>query len=222
MIEPPEQNSTRSLTGLLSSAAIIGMHDTATHRWHQEAPEPRSVNVGFAANASAADSLLEIIRSQHATNFLLWHIEDEARRPGATDADLARVKRTIDSTNQLRNDLAERCDEFLLAQLKNISTTAELHSETPGMMIDRLSILALRIYHTQEEIDRQDAPEGHIERNQKRLAILIEQRQDLAACLDRLWLQTLECKRRFKLYRQLKMYNDPTLNPSVYRDRKQD
>jgi hypothetical protein len=84
-------------------------------------------------------------------------------------------------------------------------------------MIDRLSILALKIYHTREEAERAGAPAGHAERNLERLAILEEQRADLAACLDALWRETLAGTRRFKLYRQLKMYNDPSLNPAIYR-----
>jgi hypothetical protein len=85
-------------------------------------------------------------------------------------------------------------------------------------MIDRLSILALKIYHTRAEAERLGAPLGHAARNLERLAILEEQRCDLAACLDRLWHETLKGTRRFKLYRQLKMYNDPSLNPAIYRD----
>jgi hypothetical protein len=84
------------------------------------------------------------------------------------------------------------------------------------MIIDRLSILALKIYHTREEAERADAPAGHAERNRQRLAILEEQRADLAGCLDALWQETLIGTRRFKLYRQLKMYNDPSLNPAIY------
>ncbi len=83
-------------------------------------------------------------------------------------------------------------------------------------MIDRLSILALKIFHTQEEIERPSAPAGHQERNRERLALLIEQRNDLVQCLDRLWQEVLAGTRRFKIYRQLKMYNDPTLNPAIY------
>jgi hypothetical protein len=86
-------------------------------------------------------------------------------------------------------------------------------------MIDRLSILALKVFHTREEIDRPNAPAGHRDRNRDRLALLTEQRNDLAACLDQLWLDVLAGKRRFKIYRQLKMYNDPTLNPAIYSTR---
>ncbi len=85
------------------------------------------------------------------------------------------------------------------------------------MIIDRLSILALKIYHTREEAERPDAPPGHAERNRERLEILERQRADLAGCLDQLWRETLQGARRFKMYRQLKMYNDPSLNPAIYR-----
>lgn len=84
-------------------------------------------------------------------------------------------------------------------------------------MIDRLSILALKIYHTREEAERPDAAPSHIERNRERLEILLEQRSDLVGCLAELWQETLAGSRRFKLYRQLKMYNDPALNPAIYR-----
>jgi hypothetical protein len=98
---------------------------------------------------------------------------------------------------------------------------AELNSESPGLMIDRLSILALKIYHTREEAERAGAPAGHAARNLERLKILEEQRQDLAGCLEALWRETLSGTRRFKLYRQLKMYNDPSLNPAIYHERSQ-
>jgi hypothetical protein len=98
-----------------------------------------------------------------------------------------------------------------------LNPEAELHSESPGLIIDRLSIMALKIYHTREEAQRTDAPPGHAERNHDRLIILEEQRADLAGCLDQLWRETLKGTRRFKIYRQLKMYNDPSLNPAIYR-----
>jgi hypothetical protein len=93
---------------------------------------------------------------------------------------------------------------------------APLNSETPGLIVDRLSILSLKIYHTREEVERLHAPEGHSARNSERLAILEKQRRDLAGCLDVLWKEVLSGKRRFELYRQLKMYNDPALNPAIY------
>ena len=93
---------------------------------------------------------------------------------------------------------------------------AELHSESPGLMIDRLSILALKLFHTREELTRAHAPAGHAQRNEQRLRILTEQRTDLQGALERLWRRVLASERGFKVYRQLKMYNDPSLNPAVY------
>jgi hypothetical protein len=194
---------------MLSAPEIVEAHDRLTSVWHQ----------GPAFDEGASD-WLKAIAGQHRANFDLWHIEDEARTPGATDAELAGVKRRVDSTNQRRNDLAEELDRLLLAYLEPQllpAADAPLNSESPGLIIDRLSILALKIYHTREEAERLQAPQGHCERNRNRLAILEEQRADLAGCLGALWRETLAGTRRFKLYRQLKMYNDPTLNPAIYR-----
>jgi|GEM_PF-31062 predicted DNA-binding protein (MmcQ/YjbR family) len=199
-------------SGMIFSAAEIAQkHDRFTTHWHEQRP-------GLPPESYGA--FLDTVIAQHQANFELWHTEDKARIPNATDHDIAEVKRAIDRINQRRNDLAERCDELLLDHLRTRNLPnpgAELNSESPGLMIDRLSILALKLFHTQEEIERKDAPEGHAERNRQRYAILKEQRDDLVDCLDRLWQQTLAGQRRFKLYRQLKMYNDPALNPAVYR-----
>jgi hypothetical protein len=196
---------------MLSAEEIVSQQDRETRAWHQ-------AEAGAAKPGSCTD-WLNLVSGQHRANFELWHIEDEARVPGATDAEIAAVKRRVDSTNQRRNDLAEGLDSALLAWLaaRDLpNPAAALHSETPGLMIDRLSILALKIYHTREEAERANAPEGHAQRNLDRLAILEEQRADLAACLDALWGEILAGTKRFKLYRQLKMYNDPSLNPAVY------
>jgi hypothetical protein len=379
---------------MLSATEIVSLHDRLNQAWHAEDDGLDDGDVG--------GDWLRLVARQHRANFDLWHIEDEARTPGATHAELAGVKRRIDQTNQRRNDLAEQLDRALLewlsgvsggnagdgetdasgakargnlaghnvraeartlhvsdfsagdvasgdesaagakapddfephaARLKSCPDTpasdeklvqtgndglvqagseefvqtgdqklvqagneqlvqtgseefvqtgsdglvqtgneqlvqtgseefvqtgsegsvqagnegfvqtgnqklvqagneglvqngincrlpnpdAPLHSESPGLIIDRLSILGLKIYHTREEAERAEAPAGHAERNRERLAILEEQRADLAHCLDQLWRDTLAGTRRFKLYRQLKMYNDPSLNPAVYR-----
>ena len=209
---------------MLSADRIVELHDRQTQMWHNDQYLPASDPV--PESPLDDDSALEpnhrwlsTVRRQHRANFDLWHIEDEARSPGATDADLADVKRRIDCTNQLRNDLAEELDRILLEWLEPRdlpNQKAPLNSESPGLIIDRLSILALKVYHTGEEARRADAPLGHTERNGERLAILEVQRADLARCLDDLWRETLGGTRRFKLYRQMKMYNDPDLNPAVY------
>ena len=207
----PAPSPTKGKTRVISAEQIVNLQDRETRALHgaAEATPPEGESDWLAA-----------VRRQHQANFELWHIEDEARAPGATDAELAGVKRRVDSTNQRRNDLVEELDRALLAWLEPSGLpngAAEVNSESPGLMIDRLSILALKIYHTSEEAERADAPQGHAARNRERLAILEEQRADLAACLDALWRETLAGTRRFKLYRQLKMYNDPSLNPAIYR-----
>lgn len=200
------------LSRLLSADAVVALHDRLTKLWHQpqrdREPEPDYERV-----------LMEAIAELHLANFELWHIEDQARAPRASDRQIAELKRSIDRTNQRRNDLMERCDSVLLEALKPEglpAVNAELHSESPGLILDRLSILALKIYHTREEIERPNAPEGHAKRNRERLAVLETQRTDLAGCLDRIWRHVVAGERRFKIYRQLKMYNDVTLNPAMY------
>jgi hypothetical protein len=196
---------------MLSATQIVDLHEQLAVRWH---------DVPDIVDEPSHGDWLERVAGHHRANFELWHIEDEARAPGATDAELAGVKRRVDSTNQRRNDRAEVLDRLLLEWLAPRGLPnheAPLNSESPGLIIDRLSILSLKIYHTREEAERAGAPAGHAERNRERLAILEEQRADLAGCLDALWQETLAGTRRFKLYRQLKMYNDPSLNPAVYR-----
>jgi hypothetical protein len=217
---------------MFSANEIVTLQDHRSGSWHQGPVDPAEAM--FPAPPLPSQELspdlvlptpwpadwLRAVCCQHRANFELWHIEDEARRPNASDAELASVKRRVDATNQRRNDLAESIDRQLLAwlQLRNLpNASAPLHSESPGLIIDRLSILSLKIFHTREEAERSDAPAGHVERNQGRLAILLEQRADLAHCLESLWQETVAATRRFKLYRQLKMYNDPALNPAIYR-----
>lgn len=194
---------------MLSGKDILRLHDEDTRRWHTALPHFRG----------EPEDLKAAVEQQHFANFELWHEEDKARTPGAQDHEIAAVKRIIDQLNQRRNDLMERCDGFALEELakRNLPRPdAPLHSESLGLMIDRLSILALKIYHTEKEIERPNAPAGHAERNRERLATLIEQRNDLANALDALWEDVLAGRRRFKIYRQLKMYNEPSLNPLIY------
>lgn len=203
---------------------IASLQDRLTRDWHEAEAGASSLAQDepgeISSEEKAGREWLELVTRQHLANFNLWHIEDEARAPGASDAALAAVKRRIDLTNQQRNDLVENLDRTLLDWLdarRLPNPEAPLHSETPGLIIDRLSILSLKIYHTREEAERKHAPPGHETRNRERLAILERQRRDLAGCLNDLWRDILAGRLRFELYLQLKMYNDPTLNPSIYR-----
>jgi Protein of unknown function (DUF4254) len=193
---------------MLEADSITRLHQTLTLAWH----EP----VLSSAADLPADPFLNLVAAQHRENFDLWHEEDKARDPQASDAEIARVKHAIDRLNQRRNDLVEKMDEWLLANLPEQNPAAALHSETPGLIIDRLSILALKIFHTRIEAQRDTAPESHRQRNAARLTLLEQQASDLAECLGALVAQVADGTRRFKLYRQMKMYNDPDLNPVVY------
>ena len=195
---------------MLDAAFITRMHDETTEAWHRPHHEKQMSSTGIT----------ELIRAQHRANFDLWHEEDKARDPEATDPQIAEVKRSIDRLNQRRNDLVEQIDTEILAKFEEpirCNPRAPLHSETPGMMIDRLSILALKIFHTAEESRRGSATETHRQRNRQRLALLQEQRSDLSQALNTLFEDLADGRRRFKLYRQMKMYNDPELNPAIYK-----
>jgi hypothetical protein len=162
------------------------------------------------------------IEDNHRCNCLLWDEEDLARRRSVPDAAIAANKRAIDGYNQQRNDAIEQIDEALLnllGETKN-NERAKLNSETPGAMIDRLSILSLKIHHMRLQTLRSDVDRAHIDSCEAKLNRLIEQRADLAACLDRLLAEAERGETRFKVYRQFKMYNDPALNPALYGESK--
>ncbi len=180
-------------------------------QWHEELPQDDS---------SESADFLSLVSAQHQVNFELWHQEDLARDPDVSDSKIAGVKRAIDVLNQRRNDLIEQLDQFLVNVLsrENVNTTdqTELNSETPGSMIDRLSINALKIYHMNEEIQREDVAESHRKKCFGKLSVLQEQREDLRQCLDKLLVDLSAGKKRLKVYQQMKMYNDESLNPVLY------
>lgn len=177
--------------------------------WHQAESNPPST------------SLLDLVQEEHRRNFELWHEEDKAREPHVSDALIAAVKRSIDRLNQQRNDLIEKLDEFLLAELNRRKvipdTCADFNSETPGSIIDRLSILSLKIYHMREQTERLDATREHILKCNDRLKVLLLQHSDLTAAFQKLCDALFSGKKQMKIYRQFKMYNDPDSNPAIYR-----
>jgi hypothetical protein len=155
-------------------------------------------------------------------NYLLWHEEDKARRTDVDDSAIATVKRAIDKFNQQRNDLIEKLDESILAELAKTlpePNTDRINSETPGSIVDRISIMSLKIYHMDEDSRRDDIDAEHRQRSLHRLAVLKLQRHDLYGALAVLLDDYRAGNKRMKLYKQFKMYNDPSLNPELYRAR---
>jgi hypothetical protein len=157
----------------------------------------------------------EWIAANHRYNGLLWLEEDRARRVDVGPEAIAASKRLIDRYNQRRNDAVEALDETLLAGLAGVGREpgARLSSETAGAMVDRLSILALKIHHMRLQASRNDAGLEHVRTCTLKLERLIAQRADLASCLDALLADAQAGRAYFKIYRQFKMYNDPALNP---------
>jgi hypothetical protein len=189
---------------LINAEAIVRRQIEWTRLWH-EAPTRPKVGEPWPA-----------IECNHRMNFDLWHAEDAARRDDLGSASVRDAKRAIDRCNQLRNDAIEQLDAWLLSRLPAGRPDAPLHSETPGMMVDRLSILALKIFHMRVESARPSATAEHRGKCFSKCARLVEQQADLQRCLQLLVAELQSGARQYKLYRQFKMYNDDSLNPQLY------
>lgn len=147
-----------------------------------------------------------------------WHLEDIIRDPLIDPVHALEIKRWIDRSNQERTDLVEQIDAYFLGKFEAVKPLADakINTESPAWAIDRLSILAVKIYHMNEEVGRDDAPRAHIEACARKLGVLLEQRIDLSAAIDELLLEIGTGQKYMKVYKQMKMYNDPSLNPVLY------
>ena len=160
---------------------------------------------------------LTLVEENHAFNYQLWHAEDRARREDMGFEFVYQAKREIDHCNQQRNNRMELMDEWLFNALHPApTTTCPVHSETPGMMIDRLSILALKAYHMALQIQRTDVDATHKKNCLIKLNTIEQQQEQLQHCLHDLLQAVTNHTRTFRVYHQFKMYNDPTLNPELY------
>ena len=148
-----------------------------------------------------------------------WHLEDLIRDPHINPLDALSLKRRIDRSNQDRTDLVEQIDSYFLHQYSdvNVQPDARINTESPAWAIDRLSILALKIYHMKEQVERVDADEAHRERCRSKLAVLLEQQRDLSTAIDQLLDDIASGRKYMKTYRQMKMYYDPSTNPVLYK-----
>lgn len=147
-----------------------------------------------------------------------WHLEDIIRDPNIDFKDALALKRRIDKSNQDRTDLVEKIDSYFLTLYKDVKPIegATINTESPAWAIDRLSILALKIYHMSQEVNRQEATPDHIAKCQAKLNVLLEQREDLTTAIDQLLKDIEKGGKYMKVYRQMKMYNDPDSNPILY------
>jgi len=202
---------------------VIALHDRllAADGWPQAEPD------------TPAAPLWVWVQNNHRHNCLLWAEEDLARRQTVADSEIAANKRAIDRFNQARNDATERIDELLLVALKlvdeasarsdaprsTVPAGARLNSETAGSMIDRMSILALKVRAMRDQTLRRDVDEGHRDASRIKLERLEQQRRDLGDCLDSLMADAMAGRAYFKVYRQFKMYNDPRFNPALVSER---
>lgn len=189
-----------------SAPDIAALQTDLTARWHSTPP------------AASGDGFAQLVQQNHLRNFQLWHEEDIARRDDLGFESVYRAKRNIDRFNQERNNFIEEMDKAIVATLSPATSGCPRNSETPGMMIDRLSILALKEYHMHEETVRADASPQHREKCSEKLARIRVQRADLTHCLAELFDDVVARRRTFSVYFQFKMYNDPALNPQLYRN----
>ena len=186
------------------AAAICALQSAKTVEWHDKPFAP------------SQDGFLGLVESNHHCNFELWHEEDKARRDDMGFEYVYRAKRAIDAWNQRRNNFIESMDRWLVEHVQPPLQGVPMSSETPGMMIDRLSILALKEFHMAEESVRESAPAAQREQCAAKLAVIRRQRGDLATALQALIDDCRAGRRGFSVYYQMKMYNDAALNPQLY------
>jgi hypothetical protein len=150
-----------------------------------------------------------------------WHYEDIIRDPHIDPVEALALKRRIDKSNQDRTDLVEEIDSYFRQEYSNVKVLpdARLNTESPAWAVDRLSILALKIYHMREQVERKDASAEHIAKCEAKLNILLEQQKDLSLAIDQLLEDIAEGRKYMKVYRQMKMYNDPATNPILYKNK---
>ncbi len=197
---------------MIDVKAITDLHKETVQQWHK-----REIYNHY-------ERFLNVVCRQHQRNFQLWHEEDIARSLDVSDMELAGVKRRIDQFNQQRNDFIERLDDCIIQDLQQRHIVADLqarlNTETPGSVIDRLSILALRIFHMHEQTDREDATPKHRQKAEDKLTVLYQQHSDLSNSLSELLAEIFAGRKQIKIYRQMKMYNDATMNPYLYSAKK--
>lgn len=169
-------------------------------------------------NPYPAGSFEHLLYVKNWIDTVQWHLEDIIRLPEINPAEALQIKRRIDKSNQDRTDMVEKMDDYFLDQFKSVTPkpSAKINSETPAWLLDRMSILLLKIYHMKEQTERKDASAEHIAKCKAKLDVLMEQRSDMQLAFDQLMEDVRTGDRKMKVYRQMKMYNDASLNPMLY------
>ena len=170
-------------------------------------------------NPYEKESLEHILYAKNWIDTVQWHFEDLIRDPHISPEDGMSLKHRIDRSNQDRTDLVEQIDSYFRQLYSDVTPlpNATINTESPAWAVDRLSILALKIYHMKEQTERKDASEEHIEKCKSKLNILCEQQKDLSLAIDQLLDDIQHGRKYMKVYRQMKMYNDPSTNPILYK-----
>lgn len=173
-------------------------------------------------NPYEKNSLEQILYSKNWIDTVQWHLEDIIRDENINPVKALEIKRRIDASNQKRTDLVEYIDSWFLQQYKEVQSNddAKINTETPAWAVDRLSILALKVYHMQIEATRESASDEHKKKCQEKLNVLLEQKKDLSLAIDQLLENIENGKVKIKTYKQMKMYNDEELNPILYQNKK--
>lgn len=191
--------------------------EEATNAYHVnddiDAPSPNPCEKG---------SVDAVLFDKNWVDAVQWHLEDIIRDPEIDPVAALALKRRIDRSNQVRTDMVEEIDTYFRSRFAdvNVAPDATINTESPAWAIDRLSILALKIYHMRAEVERADADAVHKERCASKLAVLEEQRVDLISAIDALLDDIAAGRKYMKVYRQMKMYNDPATNPVLYGSKK--
>lgn len=173
-------------------------------------------------NPYAGTSFEHLLYAKNWIDTVQWHLEDIIRLPEINPVEAVQIKRRIDSSNQDRTDTVEKIDDYFMEQFKHVvpKANAKINSETPAWLLDRMSILMLKLYHMKEQTQRKDVSEDHIKKCQAKLNILLEQQTDMHLAYTQLIDDISNGDRKMKVYRQMKMYNDASLNPMLYAKKK--
>ncbi len=199
---------------MLKSKSCFAIFEESIERYHIADDIDQPLH-----NPYAVGTIENLLFKKNWIDTVQWHLEDVVRKPSIDPVIALQIKRRIDKSNQERTDIVEVIDNVVYDAMKQVKVDAAagINTETPGWAIDRLSILSLKIYHMQVEANRTDASEEHIKSCRQKLAVLIEQKEDMFSSIDELLNDLAAGRKKMKLYKQMKMYNDPSLNPVLYK-----